>query len=222
MLSVSAGRFCGQTCRSNHTSLLMDCLLDRLRHWKFGILASIRRKGLLVRAKCASQHTTDISSDSGDSVWPTAPMHVYPEAPICHCLTDCPVQKLRNPSFLEKMEDLVLCDKSSVFGATDLQLCKTVHVLLEIFERLGGVAAQPQAKTARMKRYLQDATTDPSVELPLTKLQYTAFMKKGVPRLRKKAAVTRHILPVLLKMIEIHFSRPPSLPVPSMSLPHVR
>ena len=34
-------------------------------------------------------------------------------------------QKRRIPSFLEKMEDLVLCDKSSVFGATCLHLHKT-------------------------------------------------------------------------------------------------
>ena len=65
----------------------------------------------------------------------------------------------------------------------------------EIFERLGGVAARPQATTARIKHCLQDAATDLSVELPLTKLQYTAFMKEGVPRLRMKAAVTRHFLP---------------------------
>ena len=34
-------------------------------------------------------------------------------------------QKRRIPSFLEKMEDLVLCDKSSVFGATCLHSHKT-------------------------------------------------------------------------------------------------
>ena len=78
-------------------------------------------------------------------------------------------------------------------------------VLFEILERLGGVAARPQATTARMKHCMQDAATDLCVELPLTKLQYTAFMKEGVPRLRMKAAVTRHFLPVLLRMIEIHF-----------------
>ena len=41
--------------------------------------------------------------------------------------------------------------------------------------------------------------------VPSTKLQYTAFRKASVPKLRMKAAVTRHLLPVLLKMIEIHF-----------------
>ena len=51
------------------------------------------------------------------------------------------------------------------------------NVLHEIFERLGGVAARPQATTARMKHYTQDAATDLGVELPLTKLQHTAFMK---------------------------------------------
>ena len=55
-----------------------------------------------------------------------------------------------------------------------------------------------------MKHYMQDAATDLGDELPLTKLQYTAFMKEGVPRLRMKAAVTCHLLPVLLRMIEIH------------------
>ena len=70
-----------------------------------------------------------------------------------------------------KIEDLVLCDKSSVFGATCLHLHKTVHVLFEIFERLSGVASRPQATTARMKHYMQDAATDLGVELPLTKLQ---------------------------------------------------
>ena len=77
------------------------------------------------------------------------------------------------------------------------------NVLFEIFERLGGVASRPQATTARMKHYMQDAATDLGVELPLTKLQYTAFMNEGVPRLRMKAVVTRHLLPVLLRMIEI-------------------
>ena len=56
-----------------------------------------------------------------------------------------------------------------------------------------------------MKHYMQDAATDLGVELPLTKLQFTAFMEEGVPRLRMKAAVTRHLLPVLLRMIEIPF-----------------
>ena len=32
-----------------------------------------------------------------------------------------------------------------------------------------------------------------------------AHVKEGVPTLRMKAAVTRHLLPVLLRMIEIHF-----------------
>ena len=86
---------------------------------------------------------------------------------------------------------------------------------------------RPQAATPRMKHYMQDAATDLGVELPLTKLQYTAFMKEGVPRLRMKAAVTRHLLPVLLRMIEILLPtprrpRPPSLPVPAMPLPRVR
>ena len=79
------------------------------------------------------------------------------------------------------------------------------NVLFEIFESLGGVASRPQATTARMKHYMQDGATDFGVELPLTKLQYTAFMNEGVPRLRMKAAVTRHLLLVLLRMIEIHF-----------------
>ena len=79
------------------------------------------------------------------------------------------------------------------------------NVLHEIFERLGGVAARPQATTARMKHYTQDAATDFSGELNLTKLQYAAFMKEGVPRLRMKAAMTRHLLPVVLRVTEIHF-----------------
>ena len=39
-------------------------------------------------------------------------------------------------------------------------------VLFEIFDRLGGVAALPQATTTRMKHDMQDAATDLSVELP--------------------------------------------------------
>ena len=93
----------------------------------------------------------------------------------------------------------MVCDKSSVFGATCLHICKTVHVLCKIFERLCGVAERAQATTARMKNDMQDAATDLGVELPSTKLQYTAFMKECVPRLRMKAAVTRHLLPVLLR-----------------------
>ena len=78
-----------------------------------------------------------------------------------------------------------------------------------------------------MKHCMQDAATDLGVELPFTKRQCTAFMKEGVPRLRMKAAVMRHLLLVLLRMIEIHFPplrrpRPPSLLVPLMSLPRVR
>ena len=53
--------------------------------------------------------------------------------------TDCPVfpPKKNGIRRFGKMEDLVLCDKSSVFGATCLHTCKTVHVLVEIFEHLG-------------------------------------------------------------------------------------
>ena len=85
------------------------------------------------------------------------------------------------------MEDLVLCDKSSVSGAT----CAGTQtiVLHEIFERLGGSPARPQATTARMKHHMQDAATV-GMELPLTKLHHKAFMKEGVPRLRMKAVVT--------------------------------
>ena len=39
-------------------------------------------------------------------------------------------------------------------------------VLFEIFDRLGGVAALPQATTARMKHYMQDAATGFGVHLP--------------------------------------------------------
>ena len=78
-------------------------------------------------------------------------------------------------------------------------------VLSEIFEHLECVAARPSATTARMKHHMQDAATGFGVHLPLTKLQYTAFMKEGVPRLRMKAAVARHFLLVTLRMIGIHF-----------------
>ena len=103
------------------------------------------------------------------------------------------------------------------------------NVLFEIFERLGGVASRPQATIARMKHYMQDAATDLGVELPLTKLQYTAFMNEGMPRLRMKAAVTRHAPPSPCAPQDgrdpyptERRPRPPSLPVPAMSLPHVR
>ena len=73
-----------------------------------------------------------------------------------------------------------------------------MHVLGEIVERLGGVAARPQVTTTRMSHNMQDAAA-------LTKLQCTAFMDEEVPRLRQKAVVTRHLLPVLLRMTEVHF-----------------
>ena len=61
---------------------------------------------------------------------------------------------------------------------------------IEIFERLGGSPARPQATTARMKHHMQDAATDLGMEFPFTKLHHKAFMKEGVPRLRMKAVVT--------------------------------
>ena len=44
-----------------------------------------------------------------------------------------------------------------------------------------------------MKHCMQDAATDLGVGLPSTKLQYTAFIKEGVPRLRLKAAAAAYL-----------------------------
>ena len=89
------------------------------------------------------------------------------------------------------MEDVVLCDTSSVFGATCLHFCKPVPS-----NAWAVLQAATGHDTARMKHCMQDAATDLGVELPLTKLQDTASMKEGVPRLKTKAAVTRHTLRV--------------------------
>ena len=128
--------------------------------------------------------------------------------------------------FGRKMEDLVFCDTSSVFGATCLHVHKTVHVLFEIFERLGGVAARPQATTARMKHHMQDAATDLVVELPFAKLQYTAFIEGRRAQVEDEGGGDappslcapqddRDPFPTPRR------PRPSSLPVLAMSRPHV-
>ena len=86
------------------------------------------------------------------------------------------------PGFLFDFVQLDLMQMGNLGVAQDC----AGNVLFEVFERLGGVAARPQATTARMKHYMQDAATDLDVELPLTKLQYTTFMKEGVQRLRRR------------------------------------
>ena len=77
-------------------------------------------------------------------------MRFVPKVPIFHFLTDCPVDNKNDGIrgfFSEKWKI------SS--GATCLRVCKTVHVLFEIFECLGGVAPRP--------KNLKEKTTDSSL-----------------------------------------------------------
>ena len=78
----------------------------------------------------------------------------------------------RNPSILGKWKissSLTNLPLRRHMFAFSQNCARSLH---EIFERLGGVAARPQATTARMKHCMQDAATDLGVGLPLTKLQY--------------------------------------------------
>ena len=127
--------------------------------------------------------------------------------------TDLPgfsTQKTTESVAFGKMEDLVLCDKSSVFGATCLHKCKTVHVFFEIFDRFGVFCgAATGHDSADEALHARQLPTDLGVDLPLTKLQYTALAEGRRAKVEDEGGrVTRHLLPVPLRMIGIHFPPP--------------
>ena len=92
---------------------------------------------------------------------------------------------------------------------------------------LGGVSARPQATTARVKHCMQDVATDLGVELPLTRQQHTAFMKERRAKVEDEGAGDSPPSPCAPQddrdpCPTPRRPRPPSLPVPAMSLPHER
>ena len=79
------------------------------------------------------------------------------------------------------------------------------NILFEIFRKMGGLIGQPAAVLANLLLLLQDAAHSLGVPCPFSKLTLGMLRKDGKPRLKAKAAKTRHLVPIVLTMLMEHF-----------------
>ena len=83
------------------------------------------------------------------------------------------------------------------------------NVLFEVFVMVGGVIGNPLEGMSNLMVMLKDAANDLGVGCPLSKI--TLAQVRGEdrkPRLKAKAAQTRHFVPIVLRMMQMYF--PPS------------
>ena len=95
------------------------------------------------------------------------------------------------------------------------------NVLYEIFQRLDGVLARPQATRARMKHHVQDDATDLGVDPPLTKLQATALMKERGAKVEDEGGGDAPPSPCAPQDDRDPFPTPRRPPPPSLPAPDV-
>ena len=81
------------------------------------------------------------------------------------------------------------------------------NILWYIFhDRLGGLVSREHDALSKIMNYLSDAANELGLEMPFSKL--TLGMIRGSdlrPQFRGKAAVARKLVPILLKMLHMHF-----------------
>ena len=80
------------------------------------------------------------------------------------------------------------------------------NILWEVFLRLGGLVTHEHPTMTRILNYLCDAAHDLGHQMPISKL--TLGMIRGSdqrPKLKEKAGKTRGLVPIVLRMLELHF-----------------
>lgn len=79
------------------------------------------------------------------------------------------------------------------------------NILFEVFRELGGLITNPDPTLAALLLLLQDAANSLEVPCPFSKLTFGMLRQDGKPRLKAKAAKTRHLVPIVLTMLHDHF-----------------
>ena len=80
------------------------------------------------------------------------------------------------------------------------------NVLWELFRELGGLVTAPNAMLAKLQVWLSDAAHELGAEMPFAKLSLSMIRGDDLrPRLKLKAAKSRALVPIVLKMLEMHF-----------------
>ena len=71
---------------------------------------------------------------------------------------------------------------------------------------MGGQVTRPEATIARILAFMKEATDDLGcVQVSLSKLKLNAFYNKNKVCLKLRAAASRHLMPVVLRLLELHF-----------------
>ena len=71
---------------------------------------------------------------------------------------------------------------------------------------MGEQVTRPEATIARMKAFMKEAADDLGcVQVSLSKLKLKAFFNNNKVCLKLKAAASRHLMPVVLRLLELHF-----------------
>ena len=71
---------------------------------------------------------------------------------------------------------------------------------------MGEQVTRPAATIARMKAFMKEATDDRGcVQVSLSKLKFKAFFNNNTVCLKLKTAASKHLMPVVLRLLELHF-----------------
>ena len=80
------------------------------------------------------------------------------------------------------------------------------NVLWWVFGKIGGVITREEEAMQQIMTYLKDAANDLGHEMPVSKLKLTHIRGTDLrPRLKAKAARTRRLVPIALRMLSMHF-----------------
>lgn len=80
------------------------------------------------------------------------------------------------------------------------------NILWEVFLKLGGQITNEHPTMGRIINYLADAANDLGCAMPFSKLSLGMIRGSDLrPKLKAKAAKTRALVPILLRMMSMHF-----------------
>ena len=103
--------------------------------------------------------------------------------------------------------DMVILDWMHMADLGVSQTCLG-NILFELFrgDAIAGLVSRPEPGLGRLQAYLAEAAHSLGLTLPFSSLQLSMIRAENLqPRLKLKAAKTRRMVPIVLRMLEIHF-----------------
>jgi len=99
------------------------------------------------------------------------------------------------------------CIMLDLMHMSDLGIAQVTlgNILFEVFEGLGGLITRPQEALGRLVVYLKAAAADLQLAWPFSRMSLENIRQNRQPRLKAKAAKTRHCIPIVAQLLTAYF-----------------